>query len=312
VVRDGQRLGLIEGSCGHEQGRTIMSGCELQHGSVRPWLILASPASPGQHLGALIAELADPWTAQHQAALATRRGHRRRRAAGAGPKPRLAFCDRMLGCRGDDIVSIGVAEGCPARHCQQSVSKVALRRSVQHFSPRAAGFAELQGCGVAHGVGGRRVGAALASHGRSHRFDPCHAHQLSPQVSTPLPPLGMLLAGGGEPISQQFPSSLRRDRPNHPAAAHRPSTRGCARRATWTRSTTSPSACSASGASWPVASRPASPPATCSSQTMAACSDSAQRFLSSAPPSSPEPRRGCTSRQGRRPGPRPLMPWRST
>jgi hypothetical protein len=46
------------------------------------------PATPGnarQHLGELIAELADPWTAQHQATLAHRHGHPRRRAAGAGP-----------------------------------------------------------------------------------------------------------------------------------------------------------------------------------------------------------------------------------
>jgi hypothetical protein len=49
-----------------------------------------------QHLGDLIAELADPWTARHEAALGQRRGHGRRRAAGAGPKPRLAFCDRVL------------------------------------------------------------------------------------------------------------------------------------------------------------------------------------------------------------------------
>jgi hypothetical protein len=49
-----------------------------------------------QHLGGLVAELADPWTAQHEAALRQRRGHGRRRAAGAGPKPRLAFCDRVL------------------------------------------------------------------------------------------------------------------------------------------------------------------------------------------------------------------------
>src|SRR5919201_1965742 len=50
----------------------------------------------GQHLGELIAELADPWTAQQHAALARRRGHGRRRAAGAGPHHRLAFCDRVL------------------------------------------------------------------------------------------------------------------------------------------------------------------------------------------------------------------------
>jgi hypothetical protein len=32
-------------------------------------------------------------------------------------------------------------------------------------------------CGVEHGAGKQRVGAALASHGRGHRFETCHAHQ---------------------------------------------------------------------------------------------------------------------------------------
>ena len=49
-----------------------------------------------QHLGDLIAELADPWTAAHQGALGQRRGHRRQRAAGAGPHHQLVFCDRVL------------------------------------------------------------------------------------------------------------------------------------------------------------------------------------------------------------------------
>jgi DDE superfamily endonuclease/Helix-turn-helix of DDE superfamily endonuclease len=60
---------------------------------------LSQPCFTGiarQHLGDLIAELADPWTTQHQAALRRRRGHGRRRAAGAGPDHRLAFCDRVL------------------------------------------------------------------------------------------------------------------------------------------------------------------------------------------------------------------------
>jgi hypothetical protein len=49
-----------------------------------------------QHLGDLITELADPWTAAHQAALHQRRGHPRQRAAGAGPHHQLVFCDRVL------------------------------------------------------------------------------------------------------------------------------------------------------------------------------------------------------------------------
>jgi Helix-turn-helix of DDE superfamily endonuclease len=49
-----------------------------------------------QQLGELIAELADPWAAAHQAALQQCRGHVRRRAAGAGPKQLLVFFDRVL------------------------------------------------------------------------------------------------------------------------------------------------------------------------------------------------------------------------
>ncbi len=49
-----------------------------------------------QHLANLIVELADPWTAAHQAALHRRRGHPRRRGAGAGPHQRLVFADRVL------------------------------------------------------------------------------------------------------------------------------------------------------------------------------------------------------------------------
>ncbi len=66
-----------------------------------PWAhaALSHPCFTGisrQHLGELVAELADPWTASHEAALQQRRGHRRQRAVGAGPKRRLAFCDRVL------------------------------------------------------------------------------------------------------------------------------------------------------------------------------------------------------------------------
>jgi hypothetical protein len=62
-----------------------MPGCDLQHGAVRPGPILCFTGISRHHLGELIAELADPWTAQHQATLAHRRGHPRRRAAGADP-----------------------------------------------------------------------------------------------------------------------------------------------------------------------------------------------------------------------------------
>lgn len=49
-----------------------------------------------EHLGALITELAGPWTAARDSELAKRRGHGRLRAAGAGPDHQLVFVDRVL------------------------------------------------------------------------------------------------------------------------------------------------------------------------------------------------------------------------
>jgi hypothetical protein len=48
------------------------------------------------HLGELVAELAPKWEAQQESALRERRRSERRRAAGAGPKHRLVFIDRVL------------------------------------------------------------------------------------------------------------------------------------------------------------------------------------------------------------------------
>jgi hypothetical protein len=44
-------------------------------------------------------------------------------------------------------------------------------------SPRPVSADELGRCGAEHGGGRQCVGAALASHGRGHRFETCHAHQ---------------------------------------------------------------------------------------------------------------------------------------
>lgn len=60
---------------------------------------LVHPAFTGvsrQHLGYLIMELAGPWCALREAALYARRGHKRLRAAGAGPKQQLVFTDRVV------------------------------------------------------------------------------------------------------------------------------------------------------------------------------------------------------------------------
>ncbi|MFA3843020.1 transposase family protein [Streptomyces aureus] len=48
------------------------------------------------HFGELFAELAAPWKAARQSGLREARGGERRRAAGAGRKPKLVFCDRLL------------------------------------------------------------------------------------------------------------------------------------------------------------------------------------------------------------------------
>lgn len=49
-----------------------------------------------QHLASLAAELAEPWQARQESALADRRGHSRRRQAGAGRRYELVFVDRVV------------------------------------------------------------------------------------------------------------------------------------------------------------------------------------------------------------------------
>ncbi|MFJ6760010.1 transposase family protein [Streptomyces sp. NPDC091273] len=49
-----------------------------------------------EHLGALITELAGPWTAARESELTKRRGHGRLRAAGAGPDHQLVLVERVL------------------------------------------------------------------------------------------------------------------------------------------------------------------------------------------------------------------------
>jgi DDE superfamily endonuclease/Helix-turn-helix of DDE superfamily endonuclease len=51
---------------------------------------------PRRRLAKLIAELADPWTAQQESRLRQRRGRDRLRAAGAGPAHDLTFTDRVI------------------------------------------------------------------------------------------------------------------------------------------------------------------------------------------------------------------------
>ncbi|MFK0288440.1 transposase family protein [Streptomyces sp. NPDC090499] len=62
-------------------------------------VILSHPAFTGisrQHFGELIEELAPRWESAREATLAEQRGGARRRACGAGRKPKLVFVDRLL------------------------------------------------------------------------------------------------------------------------------------------------------------------------------------------------------------------------
>jgi hypothetical protein len=61
--------------------------------------VCSHPALSGvsrAHFGELFAELAGPWEAARQSGLHTARGGPRRRAEGAGRKPKLVFFDRLL------------------------------------------------------------------------------------------------------------------------------------------------------------------------------------------------------------------------
>jgi hypothetical protein len=133
-----------------------------------------------QHLGEFIAELADPWTAQHQATLAHRRGHPRRRAAGAGPHQRLVLCDRVLATL---IVlrlqlphqALAVLLGVDRATITRAIGQIRPLLAARGLPPRPAhaAAADLGGCGRLRG--GQRRGAAHRRHrdpgppARAHR-----------------------------------------------------------------------------------------------------------------------------------------------
>jgi hypothetical protein len=91
------------------------------------------------HLAELISELTDPWIAAHQGALLIRRGHQRRRAAGAGPHHRLVFCDRML----VTLVSLRFQLPHHALAVLYGVDRSTITRAVHEIRPLLArrGFA---------------------------------------------------------------------------------------------------------------------------------------------------------------------------
>ena len=91
-----------------------------------------------------------------------------------GPVPGGLARDPAVGLRIHIVFRL--PERSRLRLCQQSVSTAPSPRYAPHRVASATLPGELRRCGAGHGAGGRRVGAALASHGRSRWFEPNHAH----------------------------------------------------------------------------------------------------------------------------------------
>lgn len=92
-----------------------------------------------EHLGALVEELAGPWTAARESDLAERRGHARMRAAGAGPDHQLVFLDRVL----VTLVALRWALSHKVLALLFGVSSATIDRAVAEIRPllAARGFA---------------------------------------------------------------------------------------------------------------------------------------------------------------------------
>ncbi len=83
--------------------------------------------------------MAGSWTAAHEGALYQRRGHPRRRAAGAGPHHQLVFCDRVL----VTLVSLRFQLPHQALAVLYGVDRSTITRAVHEIRPLLArrGFA---------------------------------------------------------------------------------------------------------------------------------------------------------------------------
>jgi len=133
-------LGIHGIAGGHETGRT---GDHVWV-STPTWAraALSHPGCTGlsrQHLAELTVELADPWTAAHQGSLRQRRGHPRRRGAGAGPHHRLVFCDRLLAT----LVILRLQLPHHAVAVLDEVDRATITRAIHELRPllAARGFA---------------------------------------------------------------------------------------------------------------------------------------------------------------------------
>jgi hypothetical protein len=146
---------------------------------------LAHPVFTGisrQHLADLIAELADPWAAAHEGALHQRRGRARRRAAGAGPRPRLVFVDRVL----VTLVVLRVQLPHQALAVLYGVDRATVTRAVREVRPllAARGFAvpDLPGVRLRTLAD---VFAYAAAHGVELRIDGTETQVRRPRANRP-------------------------------------------------------------------------------------------------------------------------------
>ena len=112
-------------------------------------------------------------------------------------------------CRDDGAGVRGktTTQGCARSQARMVVvSNLSARQPCDavrsRMSPRLVSADELGRCGAKHGAGEQRVGAALASHGRGHRFETCHAHQHKRSSDSPNPP--SLSANHGECEASHF------------------------------------------------------------------------------------------------------------
>lgn len=107
---------------------------------------LSHPAFTGisrAHLADLIEELAGSWTSSCESALHHRRGRKRKRQAGAGPKHELLFTDRVV----VTLVHLRLSFRTPPSPSCTASSRSTITRAIGEIRPLLAqrGFADGQG-----------------------------------------------------------------------------------------------------------------------------------------------------------------------
>ncbi|NYE50228.1 hypothetical protein HDA32_005348 [Spinactinospora alkalitolerans] len=148
-------------------------------------MALAQPILTGlalHHLGALIAELVDPWSAQQDSRLRQRRGHGRKRAAGAGPGHTLMFTDRVIAT----LVILRFQLPHAALAALYGADRSTVTRAVHEIRPLLAA----RGCAAPEAPGVRLhtladVFAYAAAHGGHLRVDGTEVQVRRPRAKRP-------------------------------------------------------------------------------------------------------------------------------